>query len=198
MPESRLLTDEELRIGHECWHEEDHKPGTLPYLCAVALNTAIAEKKKLAVLLKALHDPEIVDVDLIEVYEDHEEGSVLSDLNGDVGRCPFSRDVESTSVRPEACDHPKNERKKVDGVWEGDCGMDGVRSVIPKHCPMRRAVTIIRLRHEGGIVESCHQDDCACFQCVIRAAVLDFEHVLADMEAQGKKPEEENDAEDQS
>lgn len=43
-------------------------------------------------------------------------------------------------------------------------------------------------RHEGGVVESCHQDDCECFQCVIRAAVLDLEHVLADIEAQTTKP----------
>lgn len=149
MGKLRTLTDKELRVGHETWHEEDHQPGTLAYLCAIALNTVKAEREKLAVLLKTLHDPDIVDVDLIEVYEDQEDGCVCSDFNGDIGGCPFRREVESTSVRPDACDHPKNELKEVDGVWEGDCGLEGGRDVIPPCCPMRRAVTIIRLRDKG-------------------------------------------------
>ncbi len=41
-------------------------------------------------------------------------------------------------------------------------------------------------KQEGGTVESCHHDDCECFQCVIRAAVLDFEHALVDMEKEKK------------
>lgn len=147
MGEARLLTDEELKIGLETWHPEDHTPGTLQYLCAIALLSVKEAREKLAALRKALHDPDIVEIDLVEVYED--EACVLSECDEDVGDCPFSRDVESTQSRPNACDHPKNEMKKVDGVWEGDCGLEGGRNVIPKHCPLRRKVTIIRLRDRG-------------------------------------------------
>lgn len=83
--------------------------------------------------------------DIIEVFE-HEDGCIATGLDGIDGRCPFSRDVESTSVRPDACDHPKNELKKVDGVWQDGCGLKGGRDVIPAHCPLRQAPTIIRLK----------------------------------------------------
>ena len=78
--------------------------------------------------------------DIIEVYE-FDDGSGV--------HCPFTREVESTQTRPEACDHPKNVFRKVNGVWEGDCGLEGGRDVIPKHCPLRQRATIIRLRQVG-------------------------------------------------
>ena len=58
--------------------------------------------------------------------------------------CPFTYAVESMSVRPEGCRYPLNE--------DGDCGLEDGHDIIPDHCPLRRAKTVIRLRKEcnGG------------------------------------------------
>ncbi len=81
---------------------------------------------------KPAQEPDIIEV---YVYDDH------SGVD-----CPFRRDVESIRTRPDGCDHPLNELKRVNGVWQDGCGLEGGRDVIPKHCPLRRAPTIIRLK----------------------------------------------------
>jgi hypothetical protein len=84
--------------------------------------------KKKPLTVNRLDIPRITEAsDIIEV----------SDAEGFID-CPFAVEVTcSRSPMPDGCGHPKNGR---------DCGLKDGRDVIPAHCPLRRAVTIIRLK----------------------------------------------------
>ncbi len=54
----RVLTDVELDAGLLTWRMEDHQPGTLEFLVALALNTARVDRERIKDLESAIRNAE--------------------------------------------------------------------------------------------------------------------------------------------
>lgn len=52
MSAPKILSEEELTIGRQTWRPEDHAPGSLQYLCAVALENLDRTRKFMAMMVE--------------------------------------------------------------------------------------------------------------------------------------------------